>query len=171
MVLRKCQQCKAVTDDKYGFCLKCGFEFPKIDENHVVCIKCGFENPKDAEFCVKCGIPLIINQEFQNKNQPPFITYKKVSAPEKENLNYKRTSRMIIAFGYIFSILGGLIGFIIALYLVTRKDPVARKHGKIQLGILIFYLIIIGIALGTGTVTLNEITNITSMQNLTKINY
>ena len=49
--------------------------------------------------------------------------------------------------GYIFCILGGIVGLIIAIYLATRKDPVAKKHGRIQLGILILYVLIIALAI------------------------
>ena len=31
--------------------------------------------------------------------------------------------------GYFFAILGSIIGLIIAIYLITRKDPSAKKHG------------------------------------------
>lgn len=178
MVLRKCQQCNSVFDDKYGFCIKCGFEFPKIDEDSITCIKCGNPNPKDAEFCVKCGIPLKFSKQMENK--PIIIKYGNVinNDNNQENTknnytdtNYKPVNRWIIIFGYIFSILGGIIGLIIALYLVTRKDPDARKHGKIQLGIFIFYLIIIGICLGTGVVTPQELMNITSMSSLNEMKF
>lgn len=40
---------------------------------------------------------------------------------------YKPTSKIIIILGYIFSLLGGLIGVILAIYLATRKDPVAKN--------------------------------------------
>jgi uncharacterized membrane protein YcgQ (UPF0703/DUF1980 family) len=53
-------------------------------------------------------------------------------------------------FGYIFSILGGILGLIIAIYLSTRKDPVARKHGHIQLAIFVFYILLIAILFATG---------------------
>ena len=43
-----------------------------------------------------------------------------------------------------------LIGLIIAIYLSTRKDPVAKRHGHIQLAIFGFYILIIAILFATG---------------------
>ncbi|MDO5848259.1 MAG: zinc ribbon domain-containing protein [Methanobrevibacter sp.] len=182
MVLRRCPQCHGTTDDKYGFCLKCGYEYPdkkNIDytnisgENTTKCISCGFENPEEADFCVNCGMPLIFNKQFENTgNKPIVIKYGSIggSKPE-EPTDYKKTSNLVIALGYIFSILGGIIGLIFAIYLSTRKDPRARKHGHIQLGIFIFYLIIIGINIATGSVTVDQIANMTTMQKLYPFNF
>ena len=36
MTIRRCPQCGATTDDVYGFCIKCGYEFPKIPEKKPV---------------------------------------------------------------------------------------------------------------------------------------
>ena len=49
MVYRRCPQCGASGDDKYGFCIRCGWEFPKIDPSKRVCPLCGYENPEEAE--------------------------------------------------------------------------------------------------------------------------
>lgn len=179
MVLRKCPKCNGTNDDKYGFCLKCGYEYPDkkdvdltqpIEENEKTtkCLACGFENPEEAEFCVKCGMPLLLKENFENGS----LFIKTVPSGKKEEPkqpeDYKKTGSLIIILGYIFSILGGLIGLIIALYLSTRKDPRARKHGHIQLAILLFYLVIIAISIGTGMVSLEQLSNITAM-NMTSL--
>ena len=67
-------------------------------------------------------------------------------------MNVARTNRIWIALGYFFSILGSIIGLIIALYLVTRKDPVAKRHGYIQIAIIVFYLVILTILFATGAI-------------------
>ncbi len=78
------------------------------------------------------------------------------------------TSKILIIFGYIFSILGGLLGLIIAIYLITRKDPVAKKHGRIQLAIFIFYLVLILVLILTGTISTDNLMQYSQM-NLTNL--
>ena len=126
MVLRRCPQCGSTSDDQYGFCIKCGYEFPKIDPTKKQCPLCGVENP-DA-------------------------------APTQG-----KWTRLIIIFGYVFSILGGLIGLILALYLVTRKDPSLRKHGIIQLAIFGFYVVVIAALYASGMIPPELITNYTQL--------
>ncbi len=29
-MMRRCPQCGSAGDDIYGFCIKCGYEFPKV---------------------------------------------------------------------------------------------------------------------------------------------
>ncbi|WP_299522841.1 zinc ribbon domain-containing protein [uncultured Methanobrevibacter sp.] len=173
MVLRRCPNCHATSDDQYGFCIKCGYEFPKIAENENACPYCGFSNPEEATFCVKCGTPLIFKSQTHeiNNSLNPIIIKKEISK-SAQNMDYKPTSKIIIILGYIFSLLGGIIGAILAIYLATRKDPIAKKHGYIQLTILILYGILILVLYLTGNLDLNTINNATQMLNgnLTSIN-
>ena len=81
------------------------------------CPNCGSENSENAEFCVNCG------RLFNALDNGKSYTFLKVV-------------------GYIFSFLGGLIGFIIAIYLLTRKNANAKKHGKIQLALCIIMTIV-----------------------------
>ena len=123
------------------------------------CQSCGFHNPPEADYCVKCGAPLVFKQQFEKTsttNLGPIVIQKEVvQRPPEQRQN--RTSRWLILFGYIFSILGGVIGLIIAIYLSTRKDPVARKHGHIQLAIFIFYIALILILYATGNIPADAI--------------
>lgn len=154
MVVRRCPQCRTTTDDSYGFCIKCGYEFTKIKAGENACPLCGYPNPDEADFCVKCGTPLIFKSQFEGDHTSinPII----ISRDATEN--HKRTSKMLIVLGYLFSLLGGLIGLIIAIYLATRKDPVAKKHGRIQLGIFAFYVILISVLFATGNIPAETIT-------------
>ena len=160
-MIRRCPQCGTAADDKYGFCYKCGREFTKIETDSDVCQLCGFHNPPEAEYCVKCGTPLGFKQQFETTttttNIGPVIIQKEIS-PNRERPVEHRTSRWLIIFGYVFSILGGILGLIIAIYLSTRKDPYARKHGHIQLAIFIFYIILIAILYATGNIQADVIT-------------
>ena len=149
MVFRKCPQCHSTSDDAYGFCIKCGYEFPKIDATSQTCPLCGFNNPDEADYCVKCGTPLLFKNQMQNNSviNPVVINRESADAPQNS-----RSSTLLIVFGYIFSILGGVLGLIIAIYLSTRKDPVSRRHGHIQLAIFGFYILVIAILYATGNI-------------------
>lgn len=166
MVLRRCPQCGSTSDDIYGFCIKCGYEFTKIESVKNACPLCGFSNPDEADFCVKCGTPLI----FGNSDVKPIII-KKTNINDQSVESPKKANMWLIVFGYIFSILGGLLGLIIAIYLSTRKDPVSRKHGHIQLAIFVFYIALIAILYLTGNIPAEAFTNYQQLLagNLTSI--
>ncbi len=158
-MIRRCPQCGSTNDDIYGFCIRCGYEYPKIDKNATVCPLCGYQNPDEADFCVKCGTPLLFKNQFeQNPNPANQViintgNIKKINTP-----NQSQTSKVIIYLGYFFSILGSIIGLIIAVYLITRKDRTAKKHGYIQLAIILFYIAIIAILYSTGSIPPEVIT-------------
>jgi len=52
---------------------------------------------------------------------------------------------------------------IIAIYLSTRKDPNARKHGHIQLAIFAFYIVLIAIMFATGNMPADAISQYQQM--------
>ena len=66
-MMRRCPQCGSAGDDIYGFCIKCGYEFPKVEHDEHTCPLCGFTNPDEADYCVKCGSPLIFKKSFENQ--------------------------------------------------------------------------------------------------------
>ena len=106
MVYRRCPQCGATGDDQYGFCIKCGWEFPKIDPTKKLCPLCGYDNPEEADFCVKCGTPLMfVNTPPNNTIGPIVIKKEVVGKPESGTSGFLK---WLIIFGYLFSILGGL---------------------------------------------------------------
>lgn len=152
-MMRRCPQCGAAGDDIYGFCIKCGYEFPKVPENKNTCPLCGFENPDEADFCVKCGSPLLFKNNFENQNTiiRPIVVNKEMASPENSP-EAGQTSRLVIYLGYLFSILGSILGLIVALYLITRKDPIAKKHGYIQIAIILIYLVILAIMFRMGMI-------------------
>ena len=160
MVVRRCAQCGTTSDDKYGFCIKCGWEFPKMDAQERFCPLCGYPNPDEADFCVKCGTPLLFKNQFETKNTSfgPIIISKSGSI-NREGAQTSGFIKWLIIFGYLFSILGGLLGLIIAIYLITRKDPNIRKHGIIQLAIFGFYIALIAVLYYTGNIPADAFTN------------
>ncbi|MCQ2972428.1 MAG: zinc ribbon domain-containing protein [archaeon] len=181
MVIRRCPQCKTATDDIYGFCIKCGYEFSNsVAELNKVCMKCGFENPNEATHCVKCGTPLeMTNIEDLLKNYNVLIKPSKTKSNASDvvitpTTLVKRTSKILIVLGYVFSLFSGLIGLIIAIYLATRKDPVAKKHGIIQLCIVVAWLAILTILIVSGYLDSNNImgnyTQIANSMNMSAFN-
>lgn len=173
MVARRCPQCHSTGDDRYGFCIKCGYEFSKAENEGNICPVCNFPNPDEADYCVKCGTPLlqIYHMKGEGNSLNPIIIKRKIVNKSYDE-EVPHTNRLLILLGYIFSILGGLIGLIIAIYLITRRDPVAKKHGRIQLGIFVFYLVLILIFILTGAITtetLMQYTQMTGLENLTNL--
>jgi len=164
-MIRRCPQCGTTTDDMYGFCIKCGHEFPKIEAEGNTCPLCKYPNPDEADYCVKCGTPLIFKKQFEgdpNSAMNPIVIKKEV-VRDAQQYRANRTSKWLIIFGYIFSILGGILGLIIAIYLSTRKDPNARKHGHIQLAIFVFYIVLIAIMFATGNMPADAISQYQQM--------
>lgn len=151
-MIRRCPQCGATGDDIYGFCVKCGYEFQKIPKDNSACPLCGYQNPDEADFCVKCGTPLLFKNQFeQAPTSVKPIVIKREFGQESEHTP-QPTSRFIIAIGYLLAILGSIIGLIIAIYLITRKDPAAKKHGYIQIAIIVFYIVAIAILYSLGAI-------------------
>ncbi len=170
MVVRRCPQCHTAGDDQYGFCIKCGYEYPTLEKTPHTCPLCFYENPEEAEFCVKCGSPLIFKQNPDATFGPIIIQKKVVDSGESKPTS--ATTKLLIVLGYIFSILGGLLGLIIAIYLITRKDPVAKKHGRVQLAIFIFYLVLLLVLILTGAINQETLIQYSKMNfaNLTNLN-
>lgn len=157
MVFRRCPQCGSTSDDVYGFCVKCGYEFPKIETNPQTCPLCGFENPDEADFCVKCGTPLLLKNQMENNSYINPIVIKRTSDGDEVKPKRSRLDTILVYMGYIFSILGGFVGLIIAIYLSTRKDPGLRRHGHVQLAIFIFYIALIAVLYMTGNIPADAI--------------
>ena len=143
MVIRRCPKCHTTSDDQYGFCIKCGYEFPELEVDANTCPLCNYSNPEEADYCVKCGSPLIFKKQFeQEQSLNPIIIQRKISE-DAQRINY----------------------------LITRKDPVAKKHGRIQLAIFIFYLVLILILILTGVINTDTLMNYSQMNfaNLTNV--
>ena len=152
MVFRRCPQCGSTSDDIYGFCIKCGYEFPKIEHNPHTCPLCGYNNPDEADFCVKCGTPLLLKNQLENNSYINPIVIKRTSENQEAQPQRSRFDTPLVYLGYLFSILGGLVGLIIAIYLITRKDRNLKKHGFIQLAIFGFYIVLIAVLYATGNI-------------------
>jgi len=126
-----------------------------------MCPLCGYPNPDEADYCVKCGTPLLFKSQFEGNHTAvnPIIIKKEVVNSPAQPLQRSGLLKWLIIFGYIFSILGGLLGLIIAIYLVTRKDKSVKKHGYIQLAIFGFYILFIALMFATGNIPADAISN------------
>lgn len=81
----------------------------------MFCPSCGEELPEGTKFCRNCG-----------KEMPNIQAGDTYRAPVAEN-----DHKIAIIAGYVLAILIPLFGFIIGIYLITRKDSEnAVKHAK-----------------------------------------
>lgn len=57
--MKTCPQCNAIVSDTAKFCIKCGFNIKKYEEENVnqklFCPECGEQVPVEADFCPECG--------------------------------------------------------------------------------------------------------------------
>lgn len=129
----------------------------------MYCSECGTKNRVNAKFCKNCGKPIIL--PFRNSKNAdteircpycaeeinPFAKKCKHcgewldanAQPQRSNEDYS----VIILIGVIFTILGGIIGLIISIYLISRNDKKAQNAGKILLIVNIIWILILLILL------------------------
>lgn len=114
------------------------------------CPNCGTDNKADSLFCKSCGNEL---EDMTGKCpycaekiNPNAVKCKHCGEwldKRKEIETKKEDHSAAIIFGYLFTILGGLIGLIFGIYLLTRNDESAKKHGILMLAINIIWIFII----------------------------
>jgi len=105
-------------------------------ERMPFCRNCGKEIAADAKFCSNCGA-LTSTQQLPPTSPTPSqqpvsqrqVTLSFPPIPSQPPMN------ILVVLGYVFAILGGLVGMVIGLYLSTRKDPICKKHGELILGL------------------------------------
>lgn len=98
----------------------------------MYCPKCGTKNQDDAIFCENCGTKL----DGSGSHQDP------KSQRISKSFEDKKPSSVIVIIGYIFALLGGLIGIIIGAYLFTRNNKDAKFHGRNMLIIAAIVLLV-----------------------------
>ena len=143
----------------------------------IECPRCGKINDGTTDFCIYCGT---IFEEY-NPEDEDFNIFS-ISKSNKKGINLKSVPnslssgkenyRFMIILGYIFAILGSVLGFIFAIYLLTRKDSNAKKHGLIQLVVLIIEFVFVGYLIFTGKMDPNVILNpfnTTQMTNMSQM--
>ncbi|MDR0912812.1 MAG: hypothetical protein LBM96_09470 [Methanobrevibacter sp.] len=102
-----------------------------MDDDNVketkYCINCGEIIDKRAEICPKCGVRVA----------PPPMQY---IQPQNNSDNSEYNTMIIL--GYIFTFIFGIVGLIISIYLLTRDNDRAKKHGLIMIIISVIFTLI-----------------------------
>ena len=93
----------------------------------MFCPNCGSENKEDAQFCESCGTRL-------DSTAPDVGSSAKISQmPSSDQIQgseANKPSTIIVVLGYIFALLGGLIGIILGVYLYSKDNHEAKTHGR-----------------------------------------
>ncbi|MBQ6813775.1 MAG: hypothetical protein IJP12_03960 [Methanobrevibacter sp.] len=145
------------------------------------CPRCRKINEGDLDFCIYCGTYFEDESANDEDSNVFFILHKNDGEDSKKTVvklnempddvhipQRKQSHRLAILLGYLFAILGGLLGFVFAIYLLTRKDKRARRHGLVQLVILIVEYIMIAVFIFNGQLDMNMLLdpfNMTHMNN------
>lgn len=102
----------------------------------MFCPNCGSEINEDDQFCQKCGTKLGTG----GVNVP--LSSERVA----DSTEGKKPSIVLIVVGYIFALLGGLIGILIGAYLLSRNNSSAKFHGR-NILIIAVVIMILGLVL------------------------
>jgi len=166
----ECHNCGTNNKPESNFCEKCGFKLDKNIENEndlisngIKCLKCQTINDSNSKFCKICGSKISniwtdennVNQNNKsiNTTQMVICPYCNFNIPQNSlkcgncgewiDKSRDESNDTAIVLGYIFTFLGGLIGIIFAIYLGTRDNERANKHGIYMLIISLIYMIIL----------------------------
>ncbi|NYB52077.1 MAG: zinc-ribbon domain-containing protein [Methanobacteriaceae archaeon] len=109
----------------------------------MYCHNCGAKNVENAIFCEKCGTKL----------SEPNVRASKSMGNKTSFTGKNKPSTILVVIGYIFAILGGLIGILIGVYLYTRDNQDSKFHGRNMLVIaaVIICLSVIATSLFSGS--------------------
>ncbi|MCK4354206.1 MAG: zinc-ribbon domain-containing protein [Dehalococcoidia bacterium] len=120
------------------YCPRCGHE---TKENEVYCERCGYKLPQkiaavEQRFCVRCRAELRKEEKFCSSCGT------RIGEVGPENaVEVKYPHQLATVLGYVFGFLGGWLGLIFGIYLLTREHPRAKYHGKIVLIVTIVMII------------------------------
>ena len=104
------------------------------------CPSCGAEKKEGSKFCHNCGYEFKAVEAVANQDPSPNAQLNQSPNPAVETSENSHTLAKVL--GYIFAILIPLIGLIFGIYLWSRDEENAKKHGKIIIGLSIFIWII-----------------------------
>lgn len=154
----------------------------------VKCPKCGKINDGNLDFCIYCGAifeeaksdndDIVIDLRNIGRSKNSYSPYDSINYPDNEKSADRDSTlekpkplyRYLVIIGYITAVLGGVLGFIISIFLITRKDPYAKHHGWIQLSILICWILLLAALILSGQMDLSVLMNpmnATQLNNLT----
>ena len=104
------------------------------------CPSCGAEKKEGSKFCHNCGYEFKTVESGANQDPSPNAQLNQSPNPAVQTSENSHTLAKVL--GYIFAILIPLIGLIFGIYLWSRDEENAKKHGKIIIGLSIFIWII-----------------------------
>lgn len=119
-----CPRCGSETKENEVYCEKCGYKLPQkvAAVEQRFCLKCGAELRKEERFCSSCGT--------------------RIGEMGPENATgVKYPHQLATVLGYVFGFLGGWLGLVFGIYLLTREHPRAKYHGKIVLIVTVVMII------------------------------
>ena len=99
------------------------------------CPSCGAEKKDGSKYCHNCGYEFKAVESGANQNSSLNADLNQSPNPAVETSENSHTLAKVL--GYIFAILIPLIGIILGIYLWTRNEENAKKHGKIIIGLSI----------------------------------
>jgi len=120
-----CPRCGNETKENEVYCGKCGYKLPQKGAavEQKFCLKCGAEMRKEETFCSSCGT--------------------RIGEMGPENATeVKYPHQLATVLGYVFGFLGGWLGLVFGIYLLTREHPRAKYHGKIILIVTVVMIVI-----------------------------
>ncbi len=164
MIPRKCPRCGKVSNADTDFCIYCGTYFDDENNEDIISI-----------FQIKQ-----LNKDENKETEIfPFNTMKDPNQKEikvgKINSNQgplPNSYKILIIIGYVLAVLGGAFGFIVSIFLITRKDPQVKQHGWMQLSILVCWVLLLAALIFSGQMDLNILLNpmnMTQMENMTNL--
>ncbi|MDI6644544.1 MAG: FxLYD domain-containing protein [Methanobacteriaceae archaeon] len=122
----------------------------------MFCPKCGAKNQDNNRFCLKCGNELNLAEPQPPKKSVDSDRSQVKADPSQD----KNPSTILLVLGYIFALLGGLIGIAIGAYLYTKKNPDAQYHGR---NIILIALVIMILGFLSSALLISNITEPSSV--------
>jgi len=122
------------------------------------CTGCGAQNTDDAKFCEYCGKEFVsvnntTNTENNQNNEYQNVNYNGSNINEGPKNNGNESTALGIC-AIIFSLLGGIVGLILAiLCLASNTNQTNRKYGMVALFISVAWIVIEIILYSTGVWT------------------
>ncbi len=98
------------------------------------CPSCGAERKDGSKYCHNCGYDFGAVDASVNANSNSTTQVTQNSIPNVQSENSHTISKIL---GYICAILIPLFGVIFGIYLITREEEDAKKHGKLIIGLSI----------------------------------
>ncbi|WP_296869725.1 zinc-ribbon domain-containing protein [Methanobrevibacter sp.] len=109
------------------------------------CPSCGTERKEGSKYCHNCGYDFGNVSAELNSNSNSNTQATQNPIPNVQSENSHTISKIL---GYICAILIPLFGVIFGIYLITRDEEDAKKHGKLIIGLSIVIWFLSFIAMG-----------------------